>query len=81
MLKSLIPLADTIIATEVYMPRKLSAEDLGKKIEKYGKEVIVEKDINKAILKAVEIAEKDDMIVFGGSLYLIGEVRTIANLL
>ncbi len=81
MLKSLIPLADTVIATEVYMPRKLSAEDLGKKIEKYNKEVIVEKNVKKAILKAIDIAHKDDMIVFGGSLYLIGEVRTIVNLL
>ena len=81
MLKSLIPLADTIIATEVYMPRKLLAEDLGEKIKKYDRQVIVEKDIEKAVLKAIEIADKDDMIVFGGSLYLIGEVRTIVNLL
>ncbi len=81
MLESLIPLADTIIATEVYMPRKLLAEDLGEKIKKYTKKVIIEKDIKKAVLKAIEIADKDDIIVFGGSLYLIGEVRTIVNLL
>ena len=81
MLKSLIPLADTIIATEVHMPRKLLAEELGEKIENYGREVIIEKDIERAVLKAIEIADKDDMIVFGGSLYLIGEVRTKVNLL
>ena len=81
MLKSLIPLADTVIATEVEMPRKLAAEKLGEKIEVYGKKVLVEKDIKKAIEKALEIADKEDMIVFGGSLYLIGEVRKIANLL
>lgn len=81
MLKTLIPLADIIIATEVNMPRKLPAEILGEKIKKYDKEVIVEKDIEKAILKAIEIANEEDMIVFGGSLYLIGEVRKIVNLL
>lgn len=81
MLQYLIPLADTVITTEVYMPRKLSAEDLGIKVKKYTDKVIVEKDIKKAVLKAIEIANKDDMIVFGGSLYLIGEVRTIVNLL
>ena len=79
MLSSLIPLADTVIATEINMPRKLLASDLGEKIKTYDKEVYVEADIKKAILKAIEIADKDDMIVFGGSLYLIGEVRTIVN--
>lgn len=81
MLDQIVPLADTVIATEVYMPRKLSAEDLGKKLNKYKKDVIVEKDIRQAILKAISLAGEDDMIVFGGSLYLVGEVRTIVNLL
>ena len=44
-------------------------------------EVYVEKDIKNAINKAVELANEDDLIVFGGSLYLIGEVRTLVNLL
>nr|WP_300005526.1 folylpolyglutamate synthase/dihydrofolate synthase family protein [Tissierella sp.] len=79
MLKSLIPLADKIIATEINMPRKLLASELGEKIGAYKKEVYVEKDIKKAVLKAIELADEEDMIVFGGSLYLIGEVRTIVN--
>lgn len=81
MLDQIVPLADTVIATEVYMPRKLGADDLGKKLNKYKKDIIVEKDIRQAILKAINLAGEDDMIVFGGSLYLVGEVRTIVNLL
>lgn len=80
MLEALIPLADKIIVTEVNMPRKLDAEELKEKILKYNKDVYIEKDIEKSIEMAYEIAEKDDIIVFGGSLYLIGEVRTLVNL-
>lgn len=81
MLKTIVPLADTVIATEANIPRKLPATELKEKIKGYAREVIIEKDIKNAVLKAIEIADKDDMIVFGGSLYLIGEVRTIVNLL
>ncbi|WMM23690.1 folylpolyglutamate synthase/dihydrofolate synthase family protein [Tissierella sp. MB52-C2] len=81
MVELLAPLADEIVVTEVNMPRKLDAEDLAKEISKYNQNVVVEKDIKKAIEKALELAKEDDMIVFGGSLYLIGEVRTLAKLL
>ena len=46
-------------------------------ISKYNENVFIEKDIKKAIEKTLELADEDDMIVFGGSLYLIGEVRTL----
>ncbi|MGO1470658.1 MAG: bifunctional folylpolyglutamate synthase/dihydrofolate synthase [Tissierella sp.] len=81
MLDYLMPLADIVISTEVSIARKLSAEKLADKIKKYDKEIFVEKNIKEAVLKSIELADKDDMIVFGGSLYLIGEVRTIVNLL
>lgn len=81
MVELLAPLADKIVVTEVNMPRKLTAEDLAKEISKYNENVFIEKDIKKAIEKTLELAEKDDMIVFGGSLYLIGEVRTLIKLL
>lgn len=79
MIELLAPKADEIVVTEVNMPRKLSAEDLGNEIKKYNPNVYVEKNIKNAILKTYELANEDDLIVFGGSLYLIGEVRTIVN--
>lgn len=81
MIELLAPMADVVVATEVNMPRKLEAEILGEKISKYNKNIYVEKNIKEAIKKTLELAEDDDMIVFGGSLYLIGEVRTIYKLL
>lgn len=81
MIELLAPMADKIVATEVNMPRKLGAEALKAEASKYNDEIYIEKDIKKAIKKTLELANKDDMIVFGGSLYLIGEVRTLYKLL
>lgn len=81
MVELLAPMADKIVVTEVNMPRKLDAEELAEEIAKYNENVFVEKDIKKAVEKTLELAEEDDMIVFGGSLYLIGEVRTLIKLL
>ena len=77
MVEILTPLADEIVITEVNMPRKMEAESLEKIIKKYNENTVVEKDIERAIDKAYELANEDDLIVFGGSLYLIGDVRGI----
>lgn len=81
MVELLAPKADQIVITEVNMPRKLQAEDLAAQIGKYNKNIIIEKDIKKAVGKTLELAGENDMVVFGGSLYLIGEVRTLIKLL
>lgn len=81
MVEQLAPMADMIVVTEVKMPRKLEATELAKEIGKYNKNVYIEKEVKDAVHKAIELAADTDLIVFGGSLYLIGEVRTIVNLL
>lgn len=81
MIEKLAPMADIIVVTEVKMPRKLEAEKLAEEIKKYNEHVYIEKEVKDAINKAVELASDKDIIVFGGSLYLIGEVRTLVNLL
>lgn len=81
MIEKLIPMADVIVTTEVSMPRKLDAEELAAKVKNYNENVYIKKDIRDAIDMALSIANKDDLILFGGSLYLIGEVRTLVNLL
>ena len=75
--ETIVPLADKIIITEVNMPRKMEAEALEKIINKYNKNTIIEKDMKEAIDKSYELAEDGDLIVFGGSLYLIGDIRKI----
>lgn len=75
--EELVSLADEIVITEVDMPRKMEAVDLEKIINKYNRNTHIEKDIRKAIEKSCQLAEDRDLIVFGGSLYLIGDVRKI----
>lgn len=75
--KELVEKADIIVVTEVNMPRKLEAEELGIEVSKYNTNVYIEKDIEKAIKKSLELASDNDLIVFAGSLYLVGEIRTI----
>ena len=79
MVEVLAPLADEIIVTEVNMPRKMEAESLEKIVKRYNSNTIIEKNKEKAIAKAIDMAESDDLIVFAGSLYLIGEIRSIVN--
>ncbi len=76
-LNELVPLADEIIITEANNPRKLEAEKLADIIKKFNKKYLIEKDIEEAVNKALDIAGKDDLILFSGSLYLIGDVRKI----
>ena len=77
MVEILSPLADEIIATEVDSPRKMEANELAEMIKKYNKNVRVEKDIRAAVEKSIELANKNDLIVFAGSIYMIGDVRKI----
>ena len=77
MLEALVPLADEVIVTEANIHRKLEAEKLEEMINKYNRNTHVEKDLKKAIDKAYELADEDDLILFAGSLYLIGDVRKI----
>ncbi len=75
-LQELIPLTHSVVVTQAMSPRAMNAEELGKKIEKYKKDIYIESDIEKAVHKSLDIAQKGDLIVFSGSLYLIGEVRS-----
>ncbi len=74
---SIVPLADEIIITEVKTQRKMDCEKLAKKVQKYNKTIIIEKEIEKAVEKSFELANENDLILFAGSIYLIGDVRKI----
>lgn len=73
----LMPVFKKVIVTEPNNPRKISAEKLKKKIKKYVDCVESVENIEEALNRAIEISNKDDVIISAGSLYMIGEVRTI----
>ncbi|WP_300281586.1 bifunctional folylpolyglutamate synthase/dihydrofolate synthase [Peptacetobacter sp.] len=73
----LVPSFTKIIVTEPNNPRKISANKLKKKIEKYTKHVESVDNIEDALKRTIEISDKDSVIISAGSLYMIGEVRTL----
>lgn len=79
MLRVMMPLLDTVIATEPNNPRKMSAEGLAERMESYGKPVVIKPSISDAVAWAFEQVNpgSDDAVLCFGSLYMIGEVRTL----
>ena len=70
-------ISSDFIATEPENPRKLSAEDLKRLIEKSGGRAEACADNRDALDRAYEIIDGYDGLVCAGSLYLIGKLRTL----
>tara|TARA_B100000315_G_scaffold8245_1_gene8152 strand:- start:2469 stop:3764 length:1296 start_codon:yes stop_codon:yes gene_type:complete len=64
---------DTFIMTEPKTERALSARLLQKEALAFETETFVEKEIAKALIKAKEVADTDDLILVTGSFYTVGE--------
>ena len=75
-IKEIITVAQTVIATEVNMPRSLKAEQTEKICIKNGVSCICCKNISDAVNTALELG-KEKLVCVCGSLYLAGEVRKI----
>ncbi|ABR47603.1 FolC bifunctional protein [Alkaliphilus metalliredigens QYMF] len=75
-LNELIPLVDIVIATTPNSPRSMPANVLAGKMDVFKKPIHVEAEVRKAIEKGLALTGKDDVLLFAGSLYMIGEVRS-----
>lgn len=74
---ALDPVADEYVCIAPDSSRALPAEELGKFLEKYGKDVTVCESIKDGVSMALDIAgdDPDTMICAVGSLYSVGEIR------
>lgn len=78
MLEAILPTLDLVVVTEPDNPRALDAKLLAEKMETLEVSPIgIEKDIQKAVEKGLAVAEKEDIVLCFGSLYLVGRVRTL----
>lgn len=75
--KFLTKITDHIIVTEPDNPRKLAASELAKHMADAGVTAEVASDAEAAMHRAKELADGYDVILFAGSLYLIGDVRRL----
>lgn len=76
-LEDLIPLMNKVIVTQPNNPRAMAAEDLYKMLKGFAKESYSYKTIGEAIQAALDMTGRDEALIFAGSLYMIGEVRSI----
>lgn len=70
-------IAETFIATEPDNPRKLGAEELCRQVEASGKKCTAVAEPEEALRFALESSKEGEIIVFAGSLYLIGKIREL----
>ena len=75
--KFLTKITDHIIVTEPDNPRKLAASELAKHMADAGVTAEIASDAEAAMHRAKELADGYDVILFAGSLYLIGDVRRL----
>lgn len=73
----LIPKFNRVITTTPNNPRAMDAQNLREKVRKYNTEVICKKNIKEAVEFGLEISNENDVIISAGSLYMIGEIRTL----
>ncbi|MDO9592152.1 MAG: folylpolyglutamate synthase/dihydrofolate synthase family protein [Erysipelotrichaceae bacterium] len=77
MLAEMMPLVHVVIATEPDNPRKMSAEGLADHMSGYDAEIHIRPVIKDALDLAFQLAAPGDAIVCFGSLYMIGQARTL----
>lgn len=78
-LKYFTAITDKMIITEPDNPRKLSLDRLGEILNKMGIEPVKAKDAREGVKLAESMLDEYDLILFAGSLYLIGDVRRIVR--
>lgn len=77
MIECFSEVADEFVATEPLSPRALSAGALAEELVKKNKKVTAIPSMEEAYYFAVNKAKKEewDVLIFGGSLYLVGKIR------
>jgi dihydrofolate synthase/folylpolyglutamate synthase len=77
----LFPLAENLILTRAENPRSAAAEKLREYVPQNfpTEKVFVTDSVSEAIKKAREITAPEDLICVTGSLYLVGEAKSITN--
>jgi dihydrofolate synthase/folylpolyglutamate synthase len=77
MLRPLLSLADRVIAVEPALERALAAETLAGFCRQEGAETVAGGSVGEGLELAVTMARGDDLVLVCGSLFTVGEARSI----
>lgn len=75
MISQIFPLIHQAVLTEPLSERKLDLSSLAQATAHFHKPVVLEKEIPRAFDRALEMTNREDVILCCGSLYMIGEIR------
>jgi dihydrofolate synthase/folylpolyglutamate synthase len=75
MARRLFPLADRVILTRPHSERALPTDSLRPLAAKYNRAVEVVDDPGNALMRALSLAGKEDLVCAAGSLYLVAEIK------
>ncbi len=70
-------ITNEFIATEPKNPRRMSLDELGDRLKRLGGSVLYKGECTEAFDATMKKKDEYDVILFAGSLYLIGEIRTL----
>jgi len=76
-LNNLIPLCSKVIFTRPNNPKAMNPDELANRVHFFGKEIYITQTLEESVVLALENASFDEVTIFTGSLYLIGDVRRI----
>lgn len=76
-LNNLIPFAHKVIFTKPNNPKAMDPEELANRVNFFGKEIHITQTIEESVGLALENTSLDEITIFTGSLYLIGDARKI----
>jgi dihydrofolate synthase/folylpolyglutamate synthase len=76
-LRALLPLADTVILTQVRLPRAATVEELREALDPCGVKVRDAQEPAQALELARRLARPEDVVLITGSLLLVGEVKAL----
>ena len=76
-LSTLLPLAQTIICTQIDHPRSATVEELQSQLPTSGASVYGVRTPTEAVVLANQLADENDVICVTGSLFLVGAVKSV----
>jgi len=76
-LNNLIPLCSKVIFTKPNNPKAMNPDELANRVHFFGKESYITQTLEESVALALENTAFDEVTIFTGSLYLIGDVRRI----
>lgn len=76
-LNTLVPLCNRVVFTTPNNSKAMAAEALAQQVTFLGKDILIAESLEDAVHLALEITAANEVTIFTGSLYLIGDVRNI----